>query len=138
MASPYNKFQSFGALSMNGGHNLSTAAITIALCAAANPPSASNAVLNDIVQVAYTNLSARVLTTTSSTQSSGVYKLICQDLILTASGGVATFRYVVAYNGTAAGGPLIAWWDYSSDVTLAATETFTVKLDQANGVFSFS
>jgi hypothetical protein len=57
-------------------------------------------------------------------------------LLLTASGAVATFRYVVLYNSTAASGNLIAWWDYGADVTLANTETFNIDFDQANGVFS--
>ncbi len=136
MASAFNKFQAFIADVHNGVHNLSTAQLTIALCPSANPPLATNSVLANLTQISYTNLSSRNVTTTSSTQSSGLYKLICQDLLLTASGAVATFRYVVLYNSTAAGGPLICWWDYGADVTLANTETFNIDLDQANGVFS--
>lgn len=139
MASAFNKFQSFIAAVNNGVHNLSTHQLTIALIAAANPPSSSaHAFIGDLTQIAYTNLSSRNITTTSSTQSSGTYKLIVQDLLLTASGAVATFRYVVMYNSTAAGGPLIAWWDYGADVTLANTETFNCDFDQANGVFSMT
>jgi hypothetical protein len=41
---------------------------------------------------------------------------------------VATFRYVDLYNDTptSPADPLIAWWDYGSDVTLASGETFTI------------
>ena len=84
--------------------------------------------LADLTQISYTNLSSRVLTVTSSAQSSGTYSLVVSDLVLTASGGsVATFRYVVAYNDTptSPADPLIGWWDYGGNVTLADGETFT-------------
>ena len=136
MASAFNKFQPFIAAVHNGTHNLGTAQLVVALCAAAAAPVATNGVLTDLTQISYTNLSSRNVTTTSSTQSSGVYKLVCQDLLLTASGAVATFRYVVLYNDTAASDNLICWWDYGADVTLANTETFNIDLDQSNGVFS--
>src|SRR5688572_4349236 len=114
MASAFNKFQPFIAAVHNSVHNLATAQLTVALCASS--PTATMAVLTDLTQISYTNLSSRNVTTTSSTQSSGLYKLICQDLLLTASGAVATFRYVVLYNNTATNDDLICWWDYGADV----------------------
>jgi hypothetical protein len=57
-------------------------------------------------------------------------------LLLTASGTVATFRYVVLYDDSSTNDLLISWWDYGSDVTLANTETFNIDFDQSNGVFS--
>jgi hypothetical protein len=138
LASAFNKFQPFAAAMANGTHNLSTAQLVILLTPSANPPAAANALAADLTQISYTNLSTRNVVTTSSTQTSGLYKLICQDLLLTASGAVATFRYVVLANSTASGSPLIAWWDYGADVTLANTETFNVDFDQANGVFSLT
>ena len=134
MASAFNKFQPFIAAVHNKSHNLGSDQLTVALCAAASAPTATMGALSDLTQISYTNLSSRNVTTTSSTQSSGVYKLVCQDLLLTASGAVATFRYVVLYNSTAA--LLICWWDYGADVTLANTETFNIDLDQSNGVFT--
>jgi len=38
------------------------------------------------------------------------------------------FRYVVLYNSSVAGGPLISYWDYGSTVSLGDGETFTVNV----------
>jgi hypothetical protein len=136
LASAFNKIQSFVAAVHNGSHNLSTASLVIALTNASNAPVATNTQLSNLTTISYTNLSSRSITTTSSSQSSGTYKLVCQDLLLTASGAVATFRYVVLYDDSSTNDLLICWWDYGADVTLANTETFNIDLDQSNGVFS--
>lgn len=132
----YNKFQAFVENIAEGVHNLQTGAITVALTAAANAPVATNSVLADLTQISYTNCSARTITTTSSAQTSGTYKLVLQDLVLTASGGdIATFRYVVIYNDTptSPSKPLIAWYDYGSNVTVTNGNTFTIDFDGVNG-----
>ncbi|MBA2347475.1 MAG: hypothetical protein H0V81_04200 [Solirubrobacterales bacterium] len=136
----FNKFDAFVENLAEGVHNLQTGAITVALTAAANAPVATNTVLANLTQVAYTNLSARVVTITSSAQASGTYKLIGTDLVLTATGAVATFRYVVLYNDTptSPADPLIGWYDYGSDVTLANGETFTIDFDGTNGILSLA
>jgi hypothetical protein len=48
--------------------------------------------------------------------------------VLTASGTVASFQYVVLYNDdpTSPADPLIGWYDYGSSVTLNNGETFTI------------
>lgn len=118
-------------------HNFSSDTLTVALTAAANPPLATNTVLANLTQISYTNLSSRVLTTTSWSQSSGTVRLILADLTLTASGGsVATFRYVAIYNDTASNDELLGWIDYGSNVTLLDTETFTIDFDGTNGLFA--
>jgi hypothetical protein len=125
----YTKFNAFVEHLSEGVHNLASNQLVIALCAAANAPVATNSVLGDLTQISYTNLSSRNITTSSSSQSSGTYSLVLNDLVLTASGGsVATFRYIVVYNDTptSPADPLIAFYDYGANVTLADTETFTV------------
>jgi hypothetical protein len=117
-------------------HALGTDQLTVALCAAANAPVATNTVLANLTQISYTNLSARDVTTTSWTQTSGVAKLILADLTLTASGTVATFRYVVLYNNTATNDELIGWYDYGGDVTMTSGQTFLIDFDSGNGVFT--
>lgn len=108
--------------------NCSSDVFTVALTATASAPVATNSVLADLTQIAYTNLSSRVITTTSSTQTTGTYSLVLVDLVLTASGTVAAFQYVVIYDDTptSPADPLVCWFDYASAVTLLNTETFTL------------
>ena len=131
----YNKFNSFIEALAEKVHNLQSDVLTVALTAAANAPVATNTQLSNLTQISYTNLSSRVLTQGTSSQTSGTYKLTINDLTLTASGGsVATFRYVVIYNDTATNDELIAWFDYGSNITLASGESLTLDFDAANGL----
>jgi hypothetical protein len=136
----YNKFRQFVEDMPEKVHNLQSDALTVALCAAANAPVNTNSVLANLTQISYTNLSSRVITVASSAQTTGTYKLTLTDLVLTASGAVATFRYVVIYNDTptSPADPLIAWYDHGSDVTLANGETYTIDFDGTNGFFTLA
>ena len=58
--------------------------------------------------------------------------------MLTASGTVATFRYVVLYNDTSTSDNLIAYWDRGSSVTMADGDTFTCDFDGTNGVLTIA
>lgn len=121
----FNKFQSFVEALAEKVHNLGADTLKIALTNSA--PVATNTVLANITEVAYTNLSTRTVTVSSSSQTTGTYSLVCTDLVLTSSGGTTgPFRYAVLYNDTATNDELIGWWDYGSSVTLADGETFTV------------
>lgn len=116
--------------------NCSSDSFVVALTAAANAPVATNSILANLTEISYTNLSSRTITTSSSTQTTGTYSLVFADLTLTASGAVTTFRYVVIYDDTVAADPLMCWFDYASNVTLADTETFT--LDFGSSIFTLS
>ena len=123
----FNKFNAFVEHVAEKVHNLGSDQLVVALTNSA--PTASNSVLADITQITYTNLSSRNITTSTSSQTSGLYKLVVNDLTLTASGGsVGPFRYIVVYNDTptSPADPLIGWYDYGSDITVAAGETFTL------------
>jgi len=124
----YNKFNAW-ADTMVEAANLSSDQFVIALTNTA--PVATNSVLTDITQITYTNLSSRNVTTTSSSQASGTYTLVLADLTMTASGAVGPFRYVVLYDDTVSGDPLVGWWDYGSSITMANAETFTVDFTGA-------
>jgi hypothetical protein len=79
-------------------------------------------------------------TISSSTQTSGVYKLVLADVSWTASGSMGPFRYAVLYNftNTTANKPLIGYWDNGASVTLANTEVFTVDFDPSTGVIQLT
>lgn len=133
----YTKFQQFVEDLAHGVHDLETDVITVALSNASNAPSASaDAVLGDITTVSTANLDDITPTISSSGQDSGTYKLVLADLTMTASGAVGPFRYVIIYNDTAASDPLICFFDYDSEVTLANGDTF--KLDFGSELFSLA
>lgn len=137
----FNKFNSFVEALAEKVHNLGSDQLVVALCAAANAPVATNTQLSDLTQIAYTNLSTRNITTSSSAQTSGLYKLILTDLVLSASGGAAAaFRYVVIYNDTATSpvDALIGWYDYGSSLTLNDGDSLTLDFDGTNGVLQLS
>ena len=132
----YNKFQQFVEDLAHGVHDLETDQLVVALTAAANAPVATNSVLADLTEISYTNLSTRNITTSTSSQSSGTYDLVLNDLTLSASGGaVAAFRYVVVYNDTptSPANPLICWFDYGSDLTLGDGESLTIDFESDGG-----
>lgn len=135
----FNKFNSFVEAVAEKVHNLGSDVLTVALTASANAPVASNTQLSNLTQISYTNCSSRAITTTSSAQTSGTYKLVLQDLVLTASGGdIAAFRYVVIYNDTATNDELIGWYDYTTNVTITSGNTFTIDFDGTNGVLTLA
>lgn len=135
----FTKFQPFVEYLAEKAFNLGSDQLTIALCAAGSAPVNTNGVLSDLTQISYTNLSSRNITTASSAQTSGTYKLTLTDLVLSASGGsVAAFRYVVIYDDTAASDHLVGFYDYGSALTLADGEQLTVDFDGSSGALTLA
>lgn len=136
----YQKFNPFVEKLVEKAHNLGSDQLKIALTNTA--PVAANGVYADLTApLATTNLSGATpfnVTTTSSAQTSGTYKLVLADLVLTATGSVGPFRYVVLYNDTATNDELIGFFDYGSSITLLAGETFTVNFDGTEGVLQLA
>lgn len=133
----YTKFQQFVEDLAHGVHNFDSDTIKVALSSAGNAPSASDdAVLTDITTIAAPAVDSVTLTKSSSGQTSGTYKYIPNDLTMTANGAVGPFQYVIIYNDTAANDPLICFFDYGSEVTLASGDTF--KLDFGTELFSLA
>lgn len=134
-----NKFNSFPLELGKGTHNFS--AHTLKAVFTNTAPVATNTILANITQIAagggYTT-GGVTLDTVTWTESGGVATLKIADEVFTASGAVATFRYIVLYNDTptSPADPLIGWYDYGSAVTLANLETFTIDFDDTNGVLS--
>lgn len=132
----FNKFNAFVENLAEGVHNLGSNQLKVALTNTA--PTSANTVLTDITEITYTNVSTRNITTSTSAQTSGTYKLVLTDLVLTASGAVGPFRYIVIYNDTptSPADPLIGWYDYASSISLATGETLTIDFDGTNGLLS--
>lgn len=128
----YNKFQPFVENLAEKVFNLGSDTLKVALTDTV--PTSDMATLSQITEISYTNLSTRVVSIGSSAQTSGTYKLVLTDLVLTASGTVPQFRYVVLYDDTATNDELIAWWDKGAEVNMASGDTFTCDFDGTNGV----
>ena len=106
-----------------------------------NPTSDGNGIVGNLTEISYTNLSSRNVTTSSSSQTSGVYKLVLADLTMTASGGsVGPFRYVYVFDDTVTSpaDPIIGYYDYGSSLTLNDGDSFTVDFSAANGVLQIT
>ena len=133
----YNKFYTLVEDMAEAKHNFQSDTLKVAFSNASNAPSASADVkLADITTIVATNLGDVSLTVSSSTQTSGTYKLVVADKTLTATGDVPAFRYAIIYNDTAANDELICYFDYGSEVTLHANDTF--KLDFGTELFSLA
>jgi hypothetical protein len=85
-------------------------------------------------------VSSRNLTTSSSSQSGGVYKLVVADLTLTASGTVGPFRYIYIFDDTVTSpaDPIIGYYDYGTSLTLNNGDTFTLDFSPSNGVIQLT
>ena len=135
----YVKFQSFVEKLAEKVNDLGSDALTVALTTNANAPANTDDVLVDLTEILYTNCSSRLLVVSSSAESGGVYKLVINDLVLTASGGtVGPFQWVIIYNDTPVNNDLIAYFDYGSEITLADGETLTLDFDPTNGLLQIT
>ncbi len=129
----YNKIQQFPEDLAHGVHDFSADNLEVALTNAANAPVATNEIEANLTTITpYTNLSTRVIVTSTSGHTTGTYDLVLNDLTLTASGGaVAGFRYIIVFNqdSVAPTDALICWFDYGSDLVLADGESLTIDFE---------
>ena len=105
-----------------------------------NPTADGNGIIGNVTEISYSNVSSRNITTTSSSQSSGTYKLVLADLTLTASGTVGPFRYIYIFDDTVAtpADPIIGYYDYGTSITLNNGDTFTLDFSPTNGVIQLA
>jgi hypothetical protein len=124
----FNKFDCFVEDLAHKQHDLGSDTLGIELVASANAPVASD---TTITPISYANLpDSRQLANVVSGQVGGVYTLSADALILTATGTVATFKYVVLVNlSAAAGHQLIGWFEIPAEVTLLAGKKITIDLE---------
>lgn len=130
----YNKFQDFSEQLVRGVHDWDAHTFKIALTNTA--PTAAQTTWNTTDHPApaaangYT--AGGTATTIAVSETSGTTTVTGTQVVFTATtGGIGPFRYAVLYNDTATSpaDAAIAYWDYGSSVTLADTETFTVKFN---------
>ena len=128
----FNKYDQFAVDLAAGVHVLTTAGSQLMVCLSNTAPvPATNAVLADVVQIAYTNITEAVPADTTNVGAetpAGTWDVSGTDIVLNATGPVATFQYAIIYNDTPAAplDPLVGWWDYGAPITLANGESFTI------------
>jgi hypothetical protein len=133
--STWNKFNDFSEQLVLGVHDFDTDTFKVALVLSTDTPVASDTILANIDQVVngggYTT--GGEITTITVSESSGTTTVSGTQVQWTGSGsGFGPFRYAVLYNDTAASDPLVAWFDYGSLISVAASETFTLKFNNAS------
>lgn len=134
----YNKFQDFVEQICKAIHDLD-GTHTLKVLLTLTAPVATNSVKTDLTEITAANgyTAGGTATTPTLSEATGTAKLVCTDVVFTASGGaINDFRYAVLYNDSATSDNLIGYWDYGSTVTLADGETFTVDFDASAGVFT--
>lgn len=124
------KYNSFIVNLAKGNFDLQTAGSQLKVClsnTAGDVVPADHSALSTITQISYTNLDLTQIDVenTASETPAGTWTVVGTDKLWTASGAVATFRYVILYDELSTTDLLIGSWDYGSGVTLASGETFT-------------
>jgi len=140
----FNKFNDFVQQLLLGVHNLdlggtstgaSVGVLKVYLTTAV--PNATNSVKADVVEMPpgqgnYSTGGADIANSVARTNGTAIVTAV--DVVWTGTGtGFGPFRYVVLYNDTPAApaDPLIGYYDYGSNVSVAASETFTVDFGTA-------
>ncbi len=139
--SPFYPFYCFDSDCRNKKHNIKTDTLKIALTNT-TPNLSSDSVLSDISEISEGNgyvTGGYTASVSSSSQSSGNYKMVLSDLLFSASGGdISSFKYLVLYNNTSTTKPLIGYWDYGSSFSLPNGKNFLLNLDSAQGIYQSS
>lgn len=132
--SAYNKFQDFSDQLIRGVHDFDAHVFKVALTNTA--PVATNTVLADITQIAAGNgyTTGGNTTTITVSETGGTTTVQGTEVVFTATGAMAAFRYAVLYNDTATSpaDALIGWFDYGASLSLTSGETFTVRFNNAS------
>jgi hypothetical protein len=137
----YNKHFPFAEYIYEGVMNLGGDTLKVMLTNVA--PTTANGVKADLTDITAQNgysAGGTQATISSSTQTSGTYKLVLADVVFTASGGsFGPFQYADLYDDTPSGtptDPLIGWWNYGSSISINTGETFTWDADATNGILT--
>src|SRR5688572_4168578 len=124
----FNRFEIFSEHLAQKVHNLDADQLEVYLSNAV-PSASGDSVKADLAEISTGNGYTGPQDTQNATSRSGaVTSVTGVDVVVTASGAVGPFQYVVLQNTTptSPADPLIGWWDYGSAITMASGETFTV------------
>ena len=128
----YNKFQGFVGYLGLAAVNLNTDVLSVYLSNAA-PSASADDVKTDLAEITNQNgYTAPVDTQNTYSETTGTGTLVGTKCVVTASGAVGPFQYVVLYDDTHASDILIGWWDRGAALTLAASDTFSVKFSNSD------
>ena len=132
--STWNKFQDFSEQLVRGEHDFDADVFKVVLTNSL--PLATYTQLSQISQLStgggYTS-GGETITTIGVSESGGTTTVTGTQLQWTGSGaGFGPFQYAVLYNETTANDLLIAWFDYGSAISVNASETFTLKFNNAS------
>lgn len=132
--SAWNKYQDFSEQLIRGVHDFDAHVFKVALTNTL--PVATHATLSQITEIAPGNgyTAGGGTTTVTISETGGTTTVSGTEVVFTASGAMATFRYAALYNDTATSpaDALIAWFDYAAAINLTAGETFTVRFNNAS------
>lgn len=134
-----SKFNSFPQALLQAVHNFS--GHTFKALLSNTLPLATHTVKADVTELGAGNgySAGGVAVGMAVSLSGGTAKVTASDAAITAAGGaIGPFRYVVFYNDTATGDPLIGWSDYGSAVSIPDGDTFNIRFDSTDGLFTLA
>jgi hypothetical protein len=129
----FNKFQDFVEQLCLAKHNLNTDTLSVYL-SNATPSTSLDAIKADLAEITNQNgYTAPIDTQNTFAEAAGTGTLTGTMCVVTATGAIGPFQYVVLYNDTqtSPADPLIGWWDYGSAISLANGETFSIKFNNS-------
>ena len=137
--SAWYKFNAFSGDLIAGIHDFDAHTFKIALTNAT--PVAAYVNLLAITQITATGgyTAGGSATTISIDEVAGTTLVNGTEVVFTGTGaGFGPFQYAVLYNDTATGDPLIAWFDYGGEISVAAGDTFTLRFSTSSPGAMFS
>ena len=130
----FNKFQQFVQDLAEKRHDLSADTISCYL-SNATPSVSADGYKADLAEISTGNgYTGPQDTQNTGAEASGTYTLTGTKIVITASGDIGPFQYVVLFNDTQAAPTadgLIGWWDYASALTIHSGETFSIKFNSS-------
>jgi hypothetical protein len=128
-SSSFTKFEKFSENLADAVHNFKAAGNTLNIYLSNTAPNvATHTVKGDLAEISTGNGYTGPQDTQNDVSRSGATTSVTGvDVVITATGDIGPFQYVVLYDDTPSSplDPLIGYWDYGSALTIHNGETFT-------------